>query len=134
MTENPHLLQFNVTDDTGNVTSHKLSHKLVTNNKIEPNRSHLILYDEEFVFQLDDSQIFYVDATFDIVPRIKGKNKQFLTVMVESYEHVIKLILIITAYIEKDEHFEMDFFSFLNFNRFKIFNFPAFKLTIFHEN
>lgn len=50
-------------------------------------KEHMILYDENFVEAVRDSVRWFMDATFSVVPKLKGV-KQFLTIMAEKYGKV----------------------------------------------
>lgn len=65
-------------------------------------RSHLIMYDPQFVDECTDTRRIFVDATFAVVPKVK-KVTQLLTIMVEKFGRVslthsltVFIILIIT--------------------------------------
>lgn len=49
--------------------------------------THMLIYDPKFIRSVDDTEIFFLDGTFSIVPRIKNV-KQFYTIMVQKVEKV----------------------------------------------
>lgn len=50
-------------------------------------KTHMIIYDPKFASAVDNTEYFFLDGTFSIVPRIKNV-KQFLTIMVQKVDKV----------------------------------------------
>lgn len=80
--ENRHMLDYHIRYDHELVDC-KLSYEVVKVGEKE----HMILYDENFVQTVRDSIRWFMDATFSVVPKLKGV-KQFLTIMAEKYGKV----------------------------------------------
>lgn len=82
LSENKTALNFTL-DIKNEKKNHKIEHKLI----VCGDKSHLILFDRDFIFEIDDGKFIFLDATFSIVPRVRGI-KQFLTIMVKKHGHV----------------------------------------------
>ena len=82
--ENKSALQYQI-NFQNNVKNHEVTFTVIE----VGDRTHVILYDQCFIEATRDSTKWFMDATFSIVPRIKGA-KQFLTVMAEKYGKVIR--------------------------------------------
>lgn len=82
MDENPESLDYDVRFDK-DVRKRTLKYEIIKVDKKE----HLILYDEDFITAVRDSRKWFLDATFAVVPKIRGV-RQFLTIMAEKYGKV----------------------------------------------
>ncbi|KAJ8685031.1 hypothetical protein QAD02_020824 [Eretmocerus hayati] len=87
--EHKHQMDYLVAASIGTKQS-KLSFKVIEVDGHE----HVIIHDEVLVFTLRDATTWYIDATFAILPKIKGV-KQFLTIMFGTYGKALPVFYVI---------------------------------------